>query len=949
MPALRKGLVAFIAVLLTVWIVPAMLDWNRYRTEIAQFAAAELGRPVTIGGDVTLKLLPRTVLTAADVTFPDQGDGVSAHLQALRLEVAVGPLLRGRLVVRDLVLGAPALTLPWPLPARLGSPVPPYVRHPFTARVEGGSVALGGVRVTGIDAAVRSEAATGALRIQGAAALAGAPWRFTTTLGAPDSNGKGALSVFINGQGAFEGTSGGFAGSLAQGIVTGQVEGRGRDLAALAAAPHGPWQVRGPFSAAAGLLALPALDFSGPGVHAKARVLLRITRPAGLDLGISAQTLDAPLWAPLWAPLLAAMQAPALKLHLALDALHVSMLGGDVEHAQLTLALEGGQTRVERVMATLPGGARLRLSGTAGRNGAGFFLEGPASLDAPDLRATLAWLHPLAPTLIGLPSPHRASIAGQVRITSGTLSLSGLTGTLDGAKISGGFGIARGARPGFGMGIVLDALALDNFAGPGTWPTLDGDIFIRAASAMWHGQRVGALDAALHSAPAGLTLKHLTLTGATGQMSLAGTLGSDFSLAGVHGSAATQNVTALAEAAARFGFPARLLQPGLWQGGATVEMNASGPPHAWRMQLRADAGDLRAEAQASIDASTPSVQATITVRHPGAPRLLAALGAEHADRWLETGSFALLARLTATPGHVHVANLDVTAASLRASARADANISAETPAIDATIDADTLPLPWRENLPLAWLQGWNGTLHLHAAQVLADLRPLARDLRTDVTVQNGAILAHPLAAGMGGGSISGEAAADVSQVPARIAARLDLSNVMLPDRLTGLPLDIGAGTWSGSADIFGTGAGGDAWRASCSGIFALQLGGGSIAGLDMPQVTRLVAAHRLSARPLDAALSSGASPDIDGALSGSLDHGRLTLGPATLTSPAGALKLSGTLLLDGSASDIIATVTPAAPSPPGIQLHVTGPWSTAHVQTDISLPAKRKDTHPRRK
>jgi len=945
MPALRKGLVAFIAVLLTVWIVPAMLDWNRYRTEIAQFAAAELGRPVTIGGDVTLKLLPRTVLTAADVTFPDQGDGVSAHLQALRLEVAVGPLLRGRLVVRDLVLGAPALTLPWPLPARLGSPVPPYVRHPFTARVEGGSVALGGVAVTGIDAAVRSEAATGALRIQGAAALAGAPWRFTTTLGAPDSDGKGALSVFINGQGAFEGTSGGFAGSLAQGIVTGQVEGRGRDLAALAAAPHGPWQARGPFSAAAGLLALPALDFSGPGVHAKARVLLRITRPAGLDLGISAQTLDAPLWA----PVLAAMQAPALKLHLALDALHVSMLGGDVEHAELTLALEGGQTRVERVMATLPGGARLRLSGTAGRNGAGFFLEGPASLDAPDLRATLAWLHPLAPTLIGLPSPHRASIAGQVRITSGTLSLSGLTGTLDGAKISGGFGIARGARPGFGMGIVLDALALDNFASPGAWPTFDGDIFIRAASASWHGQNVGALDAALHSAPAGLTLKHLTLTGAAGQMSLAGTLGSDFSLTGVHGSAATQNVTALAEAAAKFGFPARLLQPGLWQVGATVEMNASGPPHAWRLQLRADAADLRAEAQASIDASAPSVEATITMRHPGAPRLLAALGAAHAERWLETGSFALLAQVTATPSHVHLADLNVTAASLRASAHADADLTSAMPSIDVAIDADTLALPWHETVPSAWLRGWSGRLHLRAGQVLADLAPVAHALHVEAVVQNGALLANPLAASIGAGSISGEVAADVSQAPAHIAARLTLSDVNLPDRLTGLPLDIGAGTLSGSADIFAAGAGGDAWRASCSGSLVVQLSGGTVAGLDLARVARLVAAHRLSAKALAPALSAGTSANANGAVIGTMDHGRLTLDAATLTSPAGALKLSGTLMLDGSASDIIATVTPAAPSPPGIQLHVTGPWTAAHMQTDISLPAKRKDTHPRRK
>lgn len=938
---------AFIALLLTVWIVPAMLDWNRYRSEIADFAAAELGRPVRIGGDVTLKLLPRAVLTAADVTFPDQGDGVSAHLQALRLEVAVGPLLRGRLVVRDLVLGAPALTLPWPLPARLGSPIPPYVRHAFTARLEGGSVALGAVAVTGIDAAVRSDAATGALRIAGAAALAGAPWRFSTTLGAPDADGRGALSISVDGQDAFAGTAGSFAGSLAQGILAGQVEGRGPDLAQLAAAPHGAWQARGPFTAAAGLLALPALDFAGAGVAARARVLLRITKPAGLDLSVSAQSLDAALWA----PVLGAMQSPALPLHLTFTARHVGMLGGDVENAQLTLALDGGHTAVERLTATLPGGARLALSGTAEHGDAGPAVEGPASLDAPDLRATLAWLRPLAPTLIRAPAaPHRASIGGNLRIGSGTLSLSGMTGTLDGSKIAGGFGVGLGRRPGFGMGVVLDALALENFALL-PWPAFDGDVFVRAASASWHGKSLGALDVALHSAPAGVTLRHLTLKGAAGDLSLAGTLGTDLSLVGVHGAASTQDVPALAAAAAKFGFPSRLFQPGLWQGGATIEMNAAGPPRAWRLQLRADAGDLRAEAEAGIDAGAPSMQATITMRHPGAPRLLAALGAEHAERWLETGSFALLAQFTATPGHMHVANLDVTAASLRASAHADADVSGATPAIDATIDADTLPLPWHENLPPAWLLGWSGTAHLHAAQVLADLRPFARDLRTDVVVQNGAILADPLTATIGQGKLGGAVAADVSQTPARLSTRLDFEEATLPSRLTGLPLDIAGGTLSGSTDIYGTGATADAWLPSCSGRLALQLSSARIAGLDLPKVTRLVAAHRLGARALGAALNTGVSPDLDGAVSGTIDHGRLTLGPTALTSPAGTLTFSGTLALDGSASDIAASVAPAGPSPPPIQLHVTGAWTAAHVQTDIgSLPApKRKDTHPRRK
>src|SRR5271156_3536775 len=89
------------------WQVPPRLDWARYRGSIAAFASARLGRAVTIGGQVRLSLLPSAALTAGDVTLADRGDGISARIGALRLQVAFWPLLRGRVVPRDLVLDDP--------------------------------------------------------------------------------------------------------------------------------------------------------------------------------------------------------------------------------------------------------------------------------------------------------------------------------------------------------------------------------------------------------------------------------------------------------------------------------------------------------------------------------------------------------------------------------------------------------------------------------------------------------------------------------------------------------------------------------------------------------------------------------------------------------------------------------------------------------------------------
>ena len=87
----RAGVAAIVlvaAVLLAAWAVPPMLDWGRFRTRIAAIASARLGRPVVIGGEISLRLLPLAVLTANDVTLADPGDGISVQVSALRLQVA---------------------------------------------------------------------------------------------------------------------------------------------------------------------------------------------------------------------------------------------------------------------------------------------------------------------------------------------------------------------------------------------------------------------------------------------------------------------------------------------------------------------------------------------------------------------------------------------------------------------------------------------------------------------------------------------------------------------------------------------------------------------------------------------------------------------------------------------------------------------------------------------
>ena len=878
-------------VLLALWLLPPLFDWNRYRSAIAGFAAAELGRPVTIGGNVTLRLLPAAVLTADDVTFPDQGNGVSVRLRALRLEVAILPLLGGHLVVRDLTLGEPLLKLPWPLPPDLDTPIRPYVRHAFTATVERGSVQVGRVAVTGIDAAMHSDAATGALSILGVAALAGSPWRFTTSLGAPDADGNAALVLAVDGQGQYEGTQGRFAGSLAPGLLSGRIEGLGPDLSRLLPAPKAAWHAQGPFHAAAGLLEIPALELSTGESDVQGPVTLRITNPVGLEAQFKAERLDIAAWS----PAIFAARPPGLPVQLTIDAAAVPLLGDMVHALHAAIRADAGGTVLEAGSALLPGGTALTLTGAIGRDAAGPWVAGPARLTAPDLQTTLTWLKPVAPDFFaGLPEQalRHASLAGALRLSAHGVSLSDGSGIVDGEALSGDAAIALDRRVAVTATVTTGRFVADHWlSGSNGWPAFDGDLTLRAAAASFHGHALGALDAAVRLRDGGLTLNHFTLAGTAGRLALSGTLGSDGSIVDGHAEAAAADIAALGTAlAGGWGIKLPFLQTGLWQGGASLQLTASGPPHAWLVQARADAGDLLAESAATIDWAGAIGDATVTVRHPGAPRLLAALGAADAEHWLDTGSLALLAHLSAGAGHVHVADFDLTAARLRLSGTLDADLTGSEPRIEAKVDAPVLSLPWTASLPGAWFQGWDGHARLHAGQLQADLQPLASALSADLTLAGGALLVDGLTATIGDGTMSGRVAMDGVQ-PARMSAQLAFAGATLPASASGMKLDIGGGTLSGKLDVFGAGGSLDTMLSGGSGAFDMRLQGATVFGLDLPRLALLTVSPKPLAKPtLTAALTSGSSPGLSGAFTGGSSRAGLRSHPrACRATPAASL------------------------------------------------------------
>ncbi len=97
-----------------VLIVPSFIDWNQYRDELAAQGKAFTGRDITIGGDISIALLPAPQVVARDVRVANL-DGAAApdmvRLSSLEVRVALGPLMGGNVQVETVRLIKPVIEL----------------------------------------------------------------------------------------------------------------------------------------------------------------------------------------------------------------------------------------------------------------------------------------------------------------------------------------------------------------------------------------------------------------------------------------------------------------------------------------------------------------------------------------------------------------------------------------------------------------------------------------------------------------------------------------------------------------------------------------------------------------------------------------------------------------------------------------------------------------------
>ena len=235
-------LVLLVLVVAALFIVPSVLDWERFKPEITERLEAITGREIAIDGALAVSILPTPTIKAADLRIANAPGAVApdmARIASLDLTLALGPLLGGKIAVTSLEMVEPVIEL-----QRLADGRPNWLFEPETAptvetsasgepeaaalgltRIDSATITNGTIvyrhaddeppaRIDGIDAAISARSLDGPFRGEGNFAVRGRAIKFQLATGTVGEDRTLPVS--------FEATFGGERGNaLFEGILNG--------------------------------------------------------------------------------------------------------------------------------------------------------------------------------------------------------------------------------------------------------------------------------------------------------------------------------------------------------------------------------------------------------------------------------------------------------------------------------------------------------------------------------------------------------------------------------------------------------------------------------------------------------------------------------------------------------------------------------------------------------
>ncbi len=943
------------AILAAAWLVPPMLDWNRYRADISSLVSRELGQDLTIAGQVHLVLLPQPLLVVDDVALTDTGDNFALTARQLRLRVAFWPLLTGRVETQELVLRGFTLQSGWPL-GRLGGRLqPPTWLASFSARIEDGEIRLGRLTFPHLNATVHLLPDTGGMALSGQTEWGGLPWSLSAHLTRAGADGAAGLDAAFDGQGKASGINASFSGQLAaEGQIQGHVGAHGPDLATLLTAPAGPFRLDAQVAlhdtsiVASDITA----ELAGTALHGSADLTANADSRLSATLSTASLNLDA------WLKWLLRNQKdiwPAqLTTHLLLSGEAGALAGGQIRQVRADLDVTGEQAVLHDFKAILPGAAQLDMSGQLQRSGDDARFQGSVALAAPALRDTIAWL-----AAAGMVDPsklpdallHSADLRAAIAVQVGSptaITLSDLNGMVDASHIQGSLALHPGARLGIAATLDIDRIGLTDLlpstlALPGL-PTRVGqadlDLHLHILQADVAGNQLSPvlLDASIDASRLDVHHFEAQLPGA--RLALSGAVSAD-------GQVTNGRLDLVATADAMRDLSKRLptaLASHLPAAALTTTILADGKPDALSLRGTLDLGDLHAKAAPLVNLTDGRWHGTWALRHSGAYRFLSDIGLPDTRNWLGEGSFSAAGTVAGSglpwmPGMLQFDSFDLAAGQLRANGGLRVDFT-PIPKLSGHLTADVLPLPMpalrsTDPLKLQLLSGWQADIQLSAGQVLGDVAPMLQQASVHAILADGVLTLAGITARFADGALAGHASIDSTSMPPMATAEFALTGAHPAEQLFNLPLDIVGGTVDGSTQLHASGFAPATLLATLGGTLTLSWRDGTLNGIDLARM-----APRLDDAELRQAVSTGSTAFATANLAADIENGGVHFTSATFNGSAGSVDLSGLVDLVGRSEELRLAFIPAVAMPPNLSLRLSGPVETPTRIPDLADAAR---------
>jgi uncharacterized protein involved in outer membrane biogenesis len=461
--------IAIILALLAALVGPYFVDWSAYRTVFETQAGRLIGAPVRVAGRIDVRLLPTPSLVLRQVEAGAQNEQPRLRARELSVELALGPVLRGKWQVAEARLAGLEVQLRFDANGRVEWPLAPEGFDPEQVSI--GRLTIEDGRAVVESAASGSRLVIDNLRFEGEVRsllgpikgtgnfdLSQSPYQFELSAGRLDENASAKLHLAVDPLGQpltietdgalnFSGDAPEFIGTLNLARPAGVVDASGRGVAFV------PWRASGQIKASPASALIQQGEFQyGPDEGA-----LKLSATANIVFGKSPRfdavvsggrlNLDGVIDLPEQARRLPAVALGTLLAHLitpfkltipgqigiAIDA--VSLTGSSIEQLRGDLSSNAAGWDLQTFEFRAPGMTRVRASGRLGSASGSLTFKGAATVEAINPKAMVAWLEAQPENALGPLSSFGAS--GDVTLAPDHIAIEHLKAEFDRRTVEG--------------------------------------------------------------------------------------------------------------------------------------------------------------------------------------------------------------------------------------------------------------------------------------------------------------------------------------------------------------------------------------------------------------------------------------------------------------------------------------------------------------------------------